>query len=209
MPSYTGGFNRERFWDEFVDKHTINNEHELLELILDMARSHWSPKPENWPGLEIKINLSGGASIDIKLQPGKTKIKSFSRGKGNVWNWTASCLATGAIFEQVYRKTAGVNCKLINGNWEGATQFMNLVHGFTLAHYGNCAKTMSDWVKATIPSKARPAEIDAKVLAAATAAINARDKANSAFSLINAANYCTGNAFDVSHQVEFTAVHTD
>jgi Tfp pilus assembly major pilin PilA len=187
LPAYKGGFDRNRFWDAFVDEHTYDKEEELIKLLLDMARCHWSPKVANWPGMTITLT-AGTKVMNFDLQGGKSGIKPFHRGKGKVYTWTSACLATGAIFEQVFRKTAGVQCDTINGNHMGCTQFLSLVEGFTEAHYNSCCTAMDGWI-GTITTKKRDANATAKIQAAAKKGIADRSLANSAFSLINAVRY--------------------
>lgn len=205
QPVYTGGFNRDAFWDEFAAKNVIKNEQELVEVVIDMARCHWSPNVENWPGMDITVGYGAGAdNWKFHYDAGKSKAKNFEKGK-KVYSWTNACLATAGIFEEVFRK--GDNglamCQTINGNSGGSTQFMTTVHDFTPGHLKECEDAFEAWIT-TVGAKARDPKVTAKVKAAARNAIANRTRANAAYGVKNVCRYLTGVATEEGDNPAFT-----
>lgn len=206
VPAYTGGFNRDTFWDEFGSKNVAKDETELVTLLLDMSRCHWGPKVEQWPGMTVNLRYTnaGGANVNIVLDPGKSRVTKFDTGRGKVYTWTAACLATAAIFEQAFRATAGCDTSTINGHWIGCSNHMSTLDGFTADHQKNSDANMDAWITG-IGTKKREAKVDAAIKKAVASTIGNRTKANSAYSLKNALKYLTGNGFEEGDQVSFTA----
>lgn len=197
-PAPISSFNRDIFWDEFVKKHIIQTEEELIEILIDLSRCHFSPKIENWPGLKITIK---NPDIEVILVAGKSKfLKPFERKRGSLYNWTAACLATSAIYHQIFvphiinHKDDGPN-----GHVDGLTQFCTTLDGFTANEYDNCVKAFETWLT-SVGCKKRDAEVSKKIHAAAHRSIGNRTKDNSAFSLLSAIKYLTGKKYDPGDQ---------
>jgi len=202
LPIYKGGFNRDAFWDEFLNRNSAKDELELLTLLLDITRCHWGPRSQNWPGMEIVANYNNGANqYNIVLDSGKTRVAAFDKGKG-VYNWTGACLATAAIFEEVYRQNENCDTTTINGSWNGATQNMSTLDGYTLQHFKSCQGSFKTWIN-SIGAKQRDSKVDVAITTAVTNTISNRSKANSAYSIKNAFRYLTGAAFVEADQISF------
>jgi len=204
LPVYNGGFKRDEFWEEFSDMHPCDDEDTLITLLLDLTRCHYSPKVENWPGMVVSVDKDGSGSMDIDLPVGRTRVKAFVRGKGKIYSWTRACLATAGIFEQVFRQSGSCQTDKINGNWNGATQFMSTVDGFTDKDYRNTVKAFKTWL-GSVGIAPRAAEVDAAISSSTVLAIASRTKKSSAFSFVNAIRFLTGDDPVEADQVSFKA----
>merc|ERR1712194_182575 len=197
IPEYQGGFDNQAFWKLFCKKNAVVDEKDLVLKVLDMTRAHFSPKIENWPGMDIVVSYgaTGAASTwNLNLPAGKSSVSPAVKGQG-LYSWTNFCIATGAIFEEVFRQSDKVNTSAINGNWQGATQFMTLVKGFDESHYDKCVQALEVWIK-SIGSKARDPNIKGKIEKAAKNAIKSKTDKTCALTIANIARVCAGNAID-------------
>lgn len=203
MPVYTGGFSNEKFWDNFYSLHPMPTDQEMIKLVLDATRCHWGPNPRNWPGMDITVTFADNTSFVVSLQAGKTSLKVFKRGAGAIFSWTGTCLATAGVFEEVFRQSNQIDTSSINGNWQGANQFMTTVMNFTEVHYNNCKQSLSTWLT-TIGQKPRDAAIQAKIDKAAKATIDNRTASNCAWKISNIARHLNGDAIVEADHVTFT-----
>jgi hypothetical protein len=182
-------FSHDAFWSTFLLKHPVKSSEEMMELLLDITRCHFSPKSTSWPGCTIKVTgtkvaVGGGpVEYDFVLPKGQTKIKDFDRVRGN-WNWTHACLATTALFEEIFHRTAKAECEKIPGHVDGYTQFFSTLDGWTEADQTAAEQEFANWVKAN-GLKARDPATDMKVKAAARATITNRTADTAAYSFKN------------------------
>jgi len=200
LPAYEGGFNRDKFWEKFVAINHCSGEEALIELVLDITRGHYSPKPESWPGMTVVVTKSPGDTFQIDLPAGKMIAQPFHRGKGKIYTWTRSNLATAAVFHQVFASNKGCKTNEINGNYKGYTQFCSTIEGFTEDNYKQCVRNFKTWL-ATVGLPGRDTKIDTQVETATLKAIVSRTKDSSAYSLVNILRFCTGGKFDPKDQI--------
>lgn len=201
QPEYTGGFDYQKVIEKFVELHVPTSEHDLVALVLDWSRCHWSPKPTNWPGMDILVTYTGG-NFTVNLPAGKTRIHDFKRGKGQVWNWSSSCLVTAGVFEEVYRRNPDARTNTIVGNHNGCTQFMSLVDGVDEALYDDCVKSFNLWI-AGVGLKARDATTQLKIDAIVKKSIAGRKPEIAARSLKNILRMMTGDKEEVNDRITY------
>jgi hypothetical protein len=198
-------FDQVTFWQEFIKQHPVTTEAEILELVLDVTRCHFGPKSTSWPGVEITVGyntvaVTGGAASTastrvIVLQKGTSKVKNFVRGKGSKFSFTHACLATAGLFEEAFHSdTEGrTACNSIAGSFEGYSQMMGTLNGWTAAHQAS-AETAFDAFVTTNGLAARDVKVKALIHTASLATINNRTAANSAYGARNVLRLVTGGA---------------
>lgn len=187
------GFSHHAFWELFASKHSVSNTDELIEIILDLARFHFSPKVAGLPGVTVTVT-SGTETRTFRLEKGKTKCRNFARGKGAKYSFTAACLATAGIFEQAFHSNATgiVACRTIAGNHDGYTQLCGTLDGWTQADQDLAQAAFSAWIT-TVGAKERDPKVDTSVRKAAAQGISRRITTGpSAFSMRNVMLKLTG-----------------
>lgn len=193
-PEYTGGFDRDKYWETFADLHSATTELELVTLILDIARCHYSPKVENWPGVTVIMNTPAG-NIDIKLEAGKTKAKPFQRGKGKVYNWSKTCLATAGVFVEVFWANPELRKIGPKGHFEFYGLYCSTLHGWTIALQDSCSAAFEKWAKDN-GCKALDATAKAKIRSSIETYMKGKNKIDCALNVKNIVRFLIGEKLD-------------
>jgi len=198
-------YSHQSFWNEFFALHKPANEIELAEYLLDLCRCHFSPNQANWPGMDVNITMTappataGGTETvtnhRFTLQKGVSKLKAFVRGKGSKFSYTHACIATSAIFTEVFLSNAeGISAAMsIPGNNNGFTQFFSMLDGWTLDDQNRCEASFERWVTDN-GLKARDAAITAQAKKGARALMGKRGTMQCALSFKDVMRVLTGVA---------------
>jgi len=181
-------FDRDVFWNEFKTKQPTNTVWELIELLIDISRCHFGPKPTNWPGVKVTVTYHDGSNNqtrDIDLAKGSSKLKSFNRGRGT-WNWTHACLATSGLFHEVWHSNAAGKAAAarINGSHDGHTIYSSTLHNWTQLLQDQAETAMDTWIT-SIGAKAMDEDRKKKMKTAASNTISNRTKLTSAYGIRN------------------------
>jgi len=186
FPNYSK-FSHSNFWEHFSSKVNVNNEIELAVEIIDLSRYHFSPKVANLPGFELTLSYMNGSNEAEKVHNYTKGIGgkiSPDRGKGKVMSYTNICLATAGVFLEVFHSSeAGREaCQKIPGNWNGYTQYMNLVDGWDEVSQSAVEANFEAFVTSNSLSKRDPI-VDAKIKSAVRNSISNRDTIGCCLSL--------------------------
>jgi len=174
-----GSFSMTNFFNSFIKEHVAADENMMLALIADLARCHFSPKPENRPGMKIVMKFKDPAGNDqthtIDLPKGKSLLKPFKKGQGSIYCYTNACLASAGIFEQmIHGNAAGrLACDSIPGNYQGYTQYMGLLDGWIQTDQDASNASFETFVQTNNCAK-RDADVDKKIKAASALSISNR-----------------------------------
>lgn len=202
MPAVTA-FDHLEFWSAVVNNHRVSSEAELVELIVDIARCNFGPKPERWPGVTLTItrhvrnNATAGTQV-VTLQQGVTRVKQFKKGaKGDIWTWTSGCLATAGLYKELFMNNAAglTACQTVPGNHNGYTQLMSTLKGTTEAHQ-TAAENAFDAFVAANGLTARDNDVTLRVKAAARQTIQSRTDDNCAMGFRNVYRLVTERPFN-------------
>lgn len=178
-----GSFSMTNFWNAFLKIHVAADEDTLINLITDLARCHFSPKPENRPGMRIVMSFFDSSGVaqthTIDLPKGKTLLKPFDKGQGKTYCYTNACLASAGIFEQMIHSNAKgrLACGSIPGNHQGYNQYMGLLDGWTQTDQDAANASFETFVQLNNCAKRDPA-VDKKIKAASALSIKNRISSN-------------------------------
>lgn len=202
FPAIATKFNREAFWTAFIkkNKNIMKNIEDVVTMVLDVTRCHWSPRIENWPGMTISGKL-GDKDIEIKLNPGETRCNNYVQGdRTSLYNWTNFCLATAGVYIDVFFNKGIENP---NGSYGGITQFMNTVDGYTIKIYDECVSQFDSWIK-SINANSRSESLSKSIRNSVEAAIKSRDtnKDNCAYGLNDTVKLLLGDKITTPKEVK-------
>lgn len=178
-----GSFSMTNFWNAFMKIHIASDEDTMIALIADLARCHFSPKPENRPGMKIVMkysdNTGAAQTHTIDLPKGKSLLKPFDKGQGKTFCYTNACLASAGLFEQMIHSNAKgrLACESIPGNYKGYNQYMGFLDGWTQADQDASNASFETFIQLNNCSK-RDAAVDKKIKAASALSIHNRINSN-------------------------------
>jgi hypothetical protein len=175
------GTTANKFFQALMSKYSVKELKDLVKIIIDLARYHYSPSPSNHPGFKMTVrfvNEEGAkAEGEVEFEEGKNSI-SLDRGKGAVLCYTNACLFSAAVFKEVFVESTNKECReslgKIPGFQNGINQYFGLVDGFTEANQDSAETAFDQWISLTGLDK-RDEKITKKIKSAARQTIRNRE----------------------------------
>jgi hypothetical protein len=176
------GTTANKFFQALMSKYSVKELKDLVKIIIDLARYHYSPSPTNHPGFKMTVkfvNEEGAtAEVEVEFEEGKNSI-SLDRGKGMVLCYTNACAFSAAVFKEIFVNSTNEECKnslgSIPGFQNGVNQYFGMVKGFSEADQENAEKAFDQWISQTGLEK-RDDKIDKRIKSAAKQTIRNRAK---------------------------------